>query len=74
MRREKKSGGMNRRTLAEKLDLELKTLAEQEKRKYAFLASTSADEELRKRYESQADAVDLLVGKFKMLIKAVLRD
>ncbi len=49
-------------------------LAEQEKRKYLFLASASADREARKRYENQADAVDLLVGKFRALIRAVLRD
>ena len=74
MKRIRKSEGMNGRTLADKLELELKTLAEQEKRKYLFLASASADRETRKRYENQADAVDLLVGKFRALIKAVLRD
>ena len=61
-------------TLARKLKLELKTLAEQEKRRYLFLASRSYDTKLTERYKNQAEAVDFLTDEFRNLINSVLRD
>jgi exonuclease VII large subunit len=70
----KKRKQISGETLARKLKLELKTLAEQEKRRYLFLASRSYDTKLIERYKNQAEAVDFLTNEFRNLINNVLRD
>jgi hypothetical protein len=71
---ERKHKQISGQTLARKLKLELKTLAEQEKRRYLYLASISYDTKLRERYNNQAEAVDFLINEFRNLISNVLRD
>jgi hypothetical protein len=78
MRRKSKNRGNTARTvtgetLARKLKMELDVLADEEKRKYAFLRSISYDEKLAERYKNQREVVDPLVSKVKQLINSILR-